>query len=124
MTEPNKISEFLGNHGFCTIDEITDTPKEYVSLQSVLEQCENTLAANHKYEVKEIGFGYLPEIRKENGSTWNKQEDGQFYFQENTSYYAEPGWFIWLDTARDYERLIFVNALSGEPTVLFNNTDM
>lgn len=124
VTEPDKINEFLGNHGFCVIDEITDSPRKYVSLQSALDQCENILAANHKYNVKEIGFGYIPEIRKENGSSWNKETDGQFYFQENTGYYAEPGWFIWLDTTRDYERLVFINAITGEAATLFNNVDI
>lgn len=60
------------------------------------------MAAYHKYNVKKIGFGYLPEIRKENGSYWNKETDGHFYFQENTGYYTEPGLFIWLDTTRVY----------------------
>lgn len=124
MTSPDKVGEFLGDHGFCEISNVSKNVNEYVTLQSALDISENTLAANHKYTVSEIGFGYMPKVMKANGEAWNKETDGQFYFQEGTSYEAEPGWFVWLDTTLDSERMVFVNAITGEPLVLFNNEDM
>ena len=124
MTSPDKVGEFLGDHGFCEISNVTKSLDKYVTLRSALDICENTLAANHKYTVSEIGFGYMPKVVKANGEDWNKETDGQFYFQEGTTYESEPGWFIWLDTTIDSERMVFVNAITGEPLVLFNNEDM
>lgn len=65
----------------------------------------------------------MPKVMKANGEAWNKETDGQFYFQEGMTYEAEPGWFVWLDTTLDSERMVFVNAITGEPLVLFNNED-
>lgn len=124
ITSPDKISEFLGDHGFCKVSKVTETVDKCVTLRSALDICESTLAANHKYTVSEIGFGYMPKIVKANGEDWNKETDGQFYFQKGTEYQAEPGWFVWLDTTLDSERMVFVNAVTGEPLVLFNNEDM
>ena len=45
-------------------------------------------------------------------------------FQGDTKYKTELGWFIWLDTTTDNERMVFVNALNGEALVLFNNADV
>lgn len=124
MTAPNTVGEFLGDHGFCELDGSAESVDKCVTLESALDICENTLAANHKYTVNKIDLGYMQNVVKANGEPWNKDSDGQFYFQGDTKYKTELGWFIWLDTTTDNERMVFVNALNGEALVLFNNADV
>lgn len=114
----------MQDHGFCELDGSAESVDKCVTLESALDICENTLAANHKYTVNKIDLGYMQNVVKANGEPWNKDSDGQFYFQGDTKYKTELGWFIWLDTTTDNERMVFVNALNGEALVLFNNADV
>lgn len=81
MTAPNTVGEFLGDHGFCELDGSAESVDKCVTLESALDICENTLAANHKYTVNKIDLGYMQNVVKANGEPWNKDSDGQFYFK-------------------------------------------
>ena len=96
-----------------------DEKKEYISCEEAMQKASDKLASNIDLTLHFAQLEYRPKVTSFDKSVWADKDT--FDYQYGAEYTSEPYWALYFDVTENHQRVVYVNALSGEVELLFNN---
>ena len=112
------ISNLAVTMGAVFVNEEVATEDKYVTLESALDMVRNKLAEYEIFDILSIQLRYAPKLLLE-----QEDDSGEVLLKTDagTKLEARPHWAFVLDRTHGYEQIIWVDAITGEMRIMFNN---
>ncbi len=93
---------------------------DYISCEEAMQIASDTLAENIGFTLHYVQLEYRPKVTEYDEYQWDK-ENPRFEYQYGAKYVSDPYWALYFDVTDNYQRVVYVNALTGDVDLLFNN---
>ena len=111
------ISNFAVTMGAISVNEEIATENKYVTLESALDMVRNKLAEYEIFDILSIQLRYAPAILE----IEEDKREMLLWTSAGMEYEARPHWAFLLDNTPSHEQVIWVDAITGEMKIMFNN---
>ena len=112
------ISNFAVTMGTAFVKEEVATEDKYVTLESALDMVRKKLAEYEIFDILSIQLRYAPKILREEE---DDVDELMIRGDAGAKLEARPHWAFVLDMTPGYEKVIWIDAITGEMRMMFNN---
>ncbi|MBR1392225.1 MAG: hypothetical protein IJ561_00155 [Ruminococcus sp.] len=92
---------------------------EYISFEEAMDIVSEKLSDNVKLTLHFAQLEYLPRVTEFDPSAWKSTDS--FNYQYGAKYTSDPYWAFYFEIKDNAQKVIYVNALTGELSMMFNN---
>ena len=113
------ITPLLRNYRGIILTKDFEERSDYISCQEAMQKASDKLASEIDLTLHYAQLEYRPVLKEYDKTVWTDNED--FDYQYGAIYTSEPYWALYFDVKDNFQRIVYVNAISGEVELLFNN---